>query len=53
MSVFFDTLSVTFAPNAPVRALASGQVIVSSVPVNTSVLPAISLVGHLRSHGAL
>ena len=42
-SVFFETLSVTFAPSASARALASGRVIVSSVPVNTSVLPAIAL----------
>ena len=41
--VLFETLSVTFAPRASARALASGRVIVSSVPVNTSVLLAISL----------
>ena len=40
---FFETLSVTFAPRASARAFASGRVIVSSVPVSTSVLPAISL----------
>ena len=43
MSVFFDTESVTFAPSISARAFASGLDIVSSVPVNTTILPAIGL----------
>ena len=38
-SVFFDTLSVTRAPNASARAFASGRVIVTRLPVNTTDLP--------------
>ena len=38
-SVFFDTLSVTRAPRASARALASGRVMVVSEPVNTMDLP--------------
>ena len=53
MSVFFDTESVTFAPSASARAFASGRVMVSRVPVNTTVLPAIGLSASSRASGVL
>ena len=40
MSVFFETDPATLAPSRSAMALASSRVICSSVPVNTTVLPA-------------
>ena len=40
MSVFADTEPDTFAPSEIACCLASSRVIFSSVPVNTTVLPA-------------
>ena len=52
MSVLADTEPATLAPSRSAIALASARVIFSSVPVNTTVLPATWRVGRDGRHTA-